>query len=290
MTVLARERAYAKVNLCLYLGPARPHDGRHGLVTMFDAVGLADELEVTTAVRDEVVCDGVTGPNLVDDALAALRAAGWRAPPVRVTITKRIPIAAGMGGGSADAAAMLRCAPRLAPLPEARLGRIAGRLGADVPSQLAPGPCLGVGAGETLLPAPPLEPYGAVVLPQPFPLSTAGVYREADRLGLGRSGLELAALRDQLTTELRREHVVNDLQPAALSLHPEIAGALDDAIGAGADQAIVCGSGPTVIGLYWGDRGPGRARAAVRALLGRHPAAAAVAPVRKGVQASMANE
>ena len=69
---------------------------------------------------DEVVCDGVQGPNLVSDALLALRAAGWAAPPVRVEIGKRIPVAAGMGGGSADAAAMLRCAPRLSPVDAGR--------------------------------------------------------------------------------------------------------------------------------------------------------------------------
>ncbi|HTU97511.1 MAG TPA: hypothetical protein VMF14_16815, partial [Solirubrobacteraceae bacterium] len=68
MTVLARERAPAKINLCLYLGPTR-EDGRHELVTLFDAVSLYDELEVSSAVQDEVVCDGVEGPNLVGDAL-----------------------------------------------------------------------------------------------------------------------------------------------------------------------------------------------------------------------------
>ncbi|MGZ4274673.1 MAG: GHMP family kinase ATP-binding protein, partial [Solirubrobacteraceae bacterium] len=130
MTVLTSERAPAKINLCLYLGPTRP-DGRHELVTLFDAVTLFDELEVAAAGVDEVVCEGVEGPNLVAAALAALRDAGWEAPPLRVTITKRIPVAAGMGGGSADAAALLRLAPRLGSVTQDALKAIAAGLGAD---------------------------------------------------------------------------------------------------------------------------------------------------------------
>ena len=110
MTLPTSERAPAKINLCLYLGPTRD-DGRHELVTLFDAVSLYDDLAVTEAPGDEVLCEDVSGPNLVAEALGALREAGWGAPPVRVSIAKRIPVAAGMGGGSADAAALLRLAP-----------------------------------------------------------------------------------------------------------------------------------------------------------------------------------
>ena len=196
MSLTVIEQAYAKVNLCLFLGPTRD-DGRHELVTVFDSVRLADELIVgeSEASVDEVVCDGVRGPNLVSDALRGLREAGWTAPPVRVEIWKRIPVAAGMGGGSADAAAMLRCARRLSPVEDRDLSRIAASLGADVPSQLRPGPSLGTGAGEQIEPLATLESYGVLVLPQPFALSTPDVYREADRLGLGRTAEELAGLR-----------------------------------------------------------------------------------------------
>jgi 4-diphosphocytidyl-2-C-methyl-D-erythritol kinase len=289
MTVLATESAPAKINLCLFLGPARA-DGRHELVTVFDSVGLADELEVRRSVRDEVVCQGVAGPNLVDDALAALRVAGWDAPPVKVTITKRIPVAAGMGGGSADAAGMLRLAPRLGAVPERSVGRIAVALGADVPSQLAPGPSLGTGAGDTVRGLPPLPPYGVLVVPQPFPLSTAGVYREADWLGLSRAPEELESVRARLGKGLPVELIVNDLQPAALSLAPSIDDALRAALDAGADHALVCGSGPTVIGLFWGPRGSERARTAAAGLRAAHPGAVATGPVRGGVGDSMANE
>jgi len=281
MTVLARERAPAKINLCLYLGATRD-DGRHELVTLFDSVSLFDDLEVATATADDVVCEGVSGPNLVHDALDGLRQAGWDAPPVRVTITKRIPVAAGMGGGSADAAAILRVAPRLGATDGTSRLRIAGRLGADVPSQLVPGPWVGVGAGHRLLPAPELPPYSIVVVPQPFPLSTVDVYREADRLSLGRSAVELEVVRHQLTLGFSTELIVNDLEPAALSLAPRLGETLGEVQRVGADHAIVCGSGPTIIGLFWGPEGSGRAREAASALRAVHPEVLAADPVRGG--------
>lgn len=291
MTWPVRERAYAKVNLCLFLGPPRP-DGRHELVTLFDSVSLADTLTVAPveAEADEVVCDGVPGPNLVADALSALRAAGWEGPRLRVQIDKRIPVAAGMGGGSADAAAMLRLAPHLAPIAAPVLARVAAGLGADVPSQLRPGPSLGTGAGEVLeaVPAPPA--YGVLVLPAPFPLSTADVYQEADRLGLARPPADLAALRARvvgvLPDRLPDALAVNDLQSAALALAPAIGDALAAARRAGADHSLVCGSGPTVIGLFWGGDGPDRASAAARNL----PGALAARPVRGGVDATVPNQ
>jgi 4-diphosphocytidyl-2-C-methyl-D-erythritol kinase len=271
------ERAPAKVNLCLFLGPARA-DGRHELVTVFDSVALFDHLEIAEAAADEVVCEGVAEPNLVAEALAGLRAAGWAAPPLRVVIRKRIPVAAGLGGGSADAAAMLRCAPRLAPVDAATVSEIAARLGSDVPSQLHPGPSLGTGAGEILAPLAALEPYGLVVLPQRFELSTRDVYREADRLGLARSPAELADLAARLGAGLPGR-LANDLEPAALSLAPGIGAALGRARDAGADDAIVCGSGPTVIGVFRGLEGVGRARRAADELTD----AIVAAPVREGV-------
>jgi 4-diphosphocytidyl-2-C-methyl-D-erythritol kinase len=272
-----RERAAAKVNLCLYLGPTRA-DGRHELVTVFDSVSVFDELQIAYGAADEVVCAGVSGRNLVADALAGLRDAGWAAPPVKVVIHKRIPVAAGMGGGSADAAAMLRCAPRLAPVADRVLELIAAALGADVPSQLHPGPSLGTGAGETLAPLPSFSPYGVLVLPQPFPLATGDVYREADRLGLARPGGELGPLAVGLTDRLP-DRLVNDLQPAALSLAPQIGAVIARAWEVGADDAIVCGSGPTVIGVFRGADGERRAERAAAELEQGFSAV----PVRAGV-------
>jgi len=138
-------------------------------------------------------------------------------------------------------------AGRLAPARD--LGRVAAGLGADVPSQLSPGLSLGTGAGERIAVRPPLAPHALVVVPQPHRLSTSDVYAEADRLGLPRTREELARLLGELESALAPgarldpELVVNDLEPAAVSLCADVGRALEAVRGAGADQTIVCGSG-----------------------------------------------
>jgi 4-diphosphocytidyl-2-C-methyl-D-erythritol kinase len=240
-----RELAPAKVNLCLCVGELR-RDGRHELVSLIQSVTLCDELELTDADHDEVLCPGVEGPNLVTAALAAFRdATGWDGPPQRIEIVKRIPVAAGMGGGSADAAAALRLLARRSGLGGGELlHELAAQLGSDVPSQLRPGRVLVRGAGELVARLPDPRGLGVLVLPSRASLQTAAVYREADRLGPRRSAGALAAL-DPLALI-----GVNDLEAAALSLQPSIAAALALAREAGAAPAMVCGSGPTAIGLF----------------------------------------
>ncbi len=268
--------APGKVNLCLFLGGAR-EDGRHELVTLFESVSLADSLTLTESSSDEVICPGVEGPNLAATALAELRARGWGGPPLRIEIEKRIPVAAGMAGGSADAAAVLRLATELAPGRPEEVAAIAAALGSDVPSQLTPGLVLGTGAGDMVEPLLPLAPHAFVIVPLPFALSTADVYAEADRLGLGRSNGELRRLEARLRAgELPHG---NDLEPAARSLCPSIDEALAAARDAGAELAFVCGSGPTVAGLYWGADSSGRAQAAADALTERFHGAIAATPV-----------
>ena len=261
-----RELAPGKVNLCLLLGEVR-EDGRHELVTVIESVSLADELEVSALEKgpDRVICAGVDGPNIVAGALEALRAHGWDAPPVEVEIRKRVPVAAGMGGGSADAAAMLRVAARLAAFPGGAIAGLAADLGADVPSQLDPGLSLATGAGERAQARPPLAPHALAIVPQPRRLSTADVYAEADRLGLPRTrenlNDRLRELESVLAAGVRLpgELLVNDLEPASVSLCPDVALALDAVRAAGADHALVCGSGPTVAGLCWGEDAAARA-------------------------------
>jgi 4-diphosphocytidyl-2-C-methyl-D-erythritol kinase len=275
-----RARAPAKINLCLFLGPQRD-DGKHQLVTLFESVSLADELELTTrpVLEDEVSCGGLAGPNIVARALAELRARGWSAPGVDVRIDKQIPIAAGMGGGSADAAAVLRMAQRLAPMPDQLIDELAAQLGADVPSQIAPGLVLGTGAGDVVERMSPLPLHAFLILPSSHSLSTADVYAEADRLRLPRAATELAAL----APEVRRTPqtlLINDLEHAAVSLCPEITRALAAARDAGCDQAFVCGSGPTVAAVYWGAGGRERAATAATALADRFPGATAAVPVQ----------
>jgi 4-diphosphocytidyl-2-C-methyl-D-erythritol kinase len=263
-----RALAPAKVNLGLFLGPVRELDARHELVSVMQSVSLADELTLepapAQAIGDEVLCPGVPGPagdNLAALALAAFRSAtGWDAPPLRLRIVKRIPVAAGLGGGSADAAAALRLAMCVSGLGEVELlHELAARLGADVPAQISPGRWLASGAGERLreLPAP-TGSLGVLVLPLAAQLSTGAVYSEADRLGLARAPAALVEAMTALSGALARGEplpaepglLVNDLERAAISLCPEIGAALDEARQAGAARALVSGSGPTVVGLF----------------------------------------
>jgi 4-diphosphocytidyl-2-C-methyl-D-erythritol kinase len=280
-----RELAPGKINLGLFLGPLRP-DGRHELVTLYESVSLADELVIAEGgPADEVEAAGVEEPNLVSRALEGLRGLGWSAPPVRVEIEKRIPIAAGMGGGSADAAAILRVAPRLAPVSATAVAELAAELGADVPAQLTPGVAVGTGAGEIVSQRGPLPEHAVLVLPSEERLSTPAVYAEADRLGLARSEGELRERLEELErvladgARLPGSLLVNDLEAAARSLCPRISHGLEAARGAGADEVLVCGSGPTVIGVYWGEGGAARAEASAAALAGRFPRATAARPV-----------
>jgi 4-diphosphocytidyl-2-C-methyl-D-erythritol kinase len=256
--------APAKLNLCLYLGAPR-EDGLHGLCSLFEPLALADLITVTPAERDEVVCPGVEGENLAARALAGLRERGWQREPLRIEIEKRVPVAAGLGGGSGDAAAVLR----LAAGEVAELPQLAAELGADVPSQLRPSLSLVRGAGELVEPLPEPAEHGVVLLPGGGGLSTAAVFAAADRLGLGRGAAEL----DELAARLREvagagasplsypDLLVNDLEPAALSLRPDVGEALDALRAAGAPKAILSGSGPTAVGLF-GDLAAAEAAAA----------------------------
>jgi len=264
--------APAKLNLGLYLGRPRP-DGLHELCSLFEPLALADLLRITEAERDEVVCPGVEGENLAARALAALRERGWDAQPLRIEIEKRTPVAAGLGGGSADAAAVLRLAApdcvrsndrtaaRSANAPVGvveDLPAIAAELGADVPSQLRPALALVRGAGERVEPLPAPAEHAVVLLPGGGGLSTKDVFDEADRLGLGRDEDEL----DRIAGELRVaagagasplsyvDLLVNDLEPAAISLRPDIGDALDVLRRSGAPAVFLSGSGPTAVGLF----------------------------------------
>lgn len=288
MTAL-RARAPGKVNLCLFVGAPRA-DGLHPLVSVVQPVSLADELYLEPAPPgtpgDEVRCPGIEGVNLAAQALAAYRdASGWDAPPQRLTIAKRVPVAAGMGGGSGDAAAALRLAAHAAGREgDPLLRELAPRLGADVPAQIEPSRALVTGVGEEIEPLPDPPTFGVLVLPGQNGLSTPAVYAQADRMRIGRSHEDLLARRSAVraaATALPVWFMHNDLEAAALALAPTIGPALADARSAGADHAMVSGSGPTVVGLFKGSDGPARARAAALALVasGAHPRAVAAEPV-----------
>ncbi|HEX3392631.1 MAG TPA: 4-(cytidine 5'-diphospho)-2-C-methyl-D-erythritol kinase [Solirubrobacteraceae bacterium] len=282
MALPLRTLAPAKINLGLFVGPTRP-DGKHELVSVMQPVSLADEITLEPAADgDEVVCPGVEGENLAARAIELFRqATGWNEGPVRLSIDKRIPVAAGMGGGSADAGAALRLMRAASGLSDMDLLlTLAAELGADVPAQVMPTRTLATGAGELLEPLPdPFSPIGVLVLPQAQGLSTAAVYAQADRTQPARDARYLVDRREGLRAAFALgaavpEHMLlaNDLQDACRSLSLEVAPALAQAQEAGAEHAFVSGSGPTVVGLFARANGAERARRAAAALAGRVPA------------------
>lgn len=244
--------APAKLNLCLYLGQRR-QDGYHDLASIFEPLSLHDILRVSAAGQDEVICEGVDGENLATRALQLLRSEGWQADPVRIEIEKNIPVAAGLGGGSADAAAVLR----LAGGEVDDLAGIAALIGADVPSQIDPMACLVEGIGQKLTSLPEPAEHWVVLVTFDEGLSTADVFAAADRLGAGRSAEDLEEISGRLWAVASGgvsplaypSLLVNDLEPAAMSLHSGIGPAMDRLALAGAGFVGMTGSGPTVFGI-----------------------------------------
>ncbi len=257
----------AKVNLQLAVGPPRA-DGYHSLVTVFHAVSLFDEVTVLSADKTSLTVTGedaaavpLDRSNLAWKAASALvKAAGLRGSAVEIRIRKRIPVAAGLAGGSADAAATLLACNELwqTGLSQRQLSELAAGLGSDVPFALLGGTAVGRGRGEELTPALAAGSYHWALAFAHQGLSTAQVYATCDRLRAAR-----AAAGDQpepgepelsrpLMTALRSGDparvgplLSNDLQPAALSLQPELRRALTAGREHGALGAIVSGSGPT---------------------------------------------
>jgi 4-diphosphocytidyl-2-C-methyl-D-erythritol kinase len=252
-------RVPAKVNLALSVGPRRA-DGYHDLVTVFHAVSLYDEVTAEPSKQLEVVLtgeqtDGVpAGPeNLAARAATALGERCGVEPAVRLTIRKGIPVAGGMAGGSADAAAALVACDALWQTGQARddLHEIAGTLGSDVPFLLYGGTAIGTGRGDRLTPALTHGEFHWVFALADGGLSTPEVYGMCDRLRGDRPVPEpsvdpamMAALRAGDASALAAA-LHNDLEPAALSLRPALRTTLRAGREAGALGALVSGSGPT---------------------------------------------
>jgi 4-diphosphocytidyl-2-C-methyl-D-erythritol kinase len=243
----ASASAYAKLNLALVVGPLRS-DGKHEVVTVLQAIDLHDDVELEPA--SGLTVEGYEDDTLVRAALEALAERAGIPPAWRVRVEKRIPVAAGLGGGSSDAAAALRLAnERLAePLPHDELHEIAAQLGSDVPFFLEAGSQLATGDGSDLSPLElPTDYVVLVVLPTgERKESTASVYRRFDeRCGAEGFDERRAVLRRSLETVQRAPDLArlpgNDLAWSALS---------DEFVRLGAFRADVTGAGPAVYGLF----------------------------------------
>ncbi|MCE1179109.1 MAG: 4-(cytidine 5'-diphospho)-2-C-methyl-D-erythritol kinase [Micrococcales bacterium] len=253
-------RVPAKVNLELLVGPARA-DGFHSLSTVYQAVSLFDDVTVESADDWSVVVRGAQASFVPADATnLALRGARALADaagvqtPVAITIDKEIPVAGGMAGGSADAAAALVACDHHWGLRTRReeLEELAAELGSDVPFLIAGGTAMGSGRGELIAPVLARGAFNWVFALAREGLSTPSVFRELDRLRGDAEVLEpvpspelMSALRSGDAHSLAAV-LANDLQEAAFSLRPELRECLDAGMAFGALGGIVSGSGPTI--------------------------------------------
>jgi 4-diphosphocytidyl-2-C-methyl-D-erythritol kinase len=244
---MSRARAYAKINLALVVGPLRP-DAKHEVVTVLQRVDLYDEVEVEPA--DSLAVEGFPQDTLVRTALEALAETADIQPDWHARIEKRIPVAAGLGGGSADAAAALELANALLPEPlsPAELHESAARIGADVSFFLRKGSQLATGDGSELAQIELPQDYVVLlVLPDHHTKeSTEAVYRSFDER-TGAEGFQdrRTALLDALARVRQPDHLAelprNDLASSPLAAELERLGAF---------RADVTGAGPAVYGLF----------------------------------------
>ncbi len=255
-------RAPAKLNLHLRVGPVRA-DGFHDLVTVYHAVSLYDEVRATRASALSITVGGVGASSVPLDrtnlAVRAATALAHRAgvePLAHLHIDKAIPVAGGLAGGSADAAAALVACNALwdTRLPPAALVELAADLGSDVPFALTGGTALGTGHGELVQPVPDAGDWHWVLAVADGGLSTPAVYRAYDERTLDRPTQDrppqdgLAAILDALRAGVPAalgQAMGNDLQAAALCLRPELRRTLDAGATLGARGCLVSGSGPT---------------------------------------------
>lgn len=252
-------RAPSKVNLHLGVGDLRA-DGYHELTTVFQALSLADDLEITPAASLAIRVSGESAievptdrTNLVWQAAVRLGHLAGRAPLVEIAISKGIPVAGGMAGGSADAAAALVGLNELWDLGLGRdeLSAVAAELGSDVPFALHGGTALGTGRGERLLPVLSRNTFHWVLALAKGGLSTPAVFTELDRLRVQGDPPRLGEPQELMQALAAGDPkqlaplLGNDLQAAALSLRPDLRRTLRAGIDAGALAGLVSGSGPT---------------------------------------------
>jgi 4-diphosphocytidyl-2-C-methyl-D-erythritol kinase len=249
--------APAKINLCLHV-TGRRQDGYHLLDSLAIFAGAGDEVEAEPAEDLTLIIEGpfaaglrAEPDNLVLRAARALAVAAGIAPRARITLHKHLPIASGIGGGSADAAAALRVLQRLwaTGLPEPDLHALAASLGADVPVCLAAAPARMTGIGEILHPAPALPEFGLVLVNPGLAVSTPAVFR-ARQAGFSQPLALPEAWKDAAAMALDLAQLRNDLEPPAIGLCPAIGEVLRALRAApGVLLARMSGSGATCFAL-----------------------------------------
>ena len=268
----SRIRAHAKINLSLRVG-ALQADGFHPLQTVFQSLALHDTLEITPRPGSfELTCGDPGVPvddrNLVTRAARALWSAlGREGEPrgVAVHLTKHIPMQAGLGGGSADAASALTALAHLWRRRGVRvdLADIGAALGSDVPYFLLGGTALGLSRGEELYPLDDLQAYSVVLALPAFGVATADAYRWFDEGCPPASRVRRRAKASIEAWPGRRLALGNDLEVAVARRHPEISAARRTLKSAGAEAALMTGSGSAVFGLFAGEAPARRAARAV---------------------------
>ena len=264
---MTRVPAAAKINLALLVGPLR-EDGLHEVVTVLQRVDLCDSVTIERA--PELVVEGYRKDTLVRSALSKLAGRAGDSAAWRVQLRKRIPPAAGLGGGSADAGVALTLANRTLgqPLAEEELGGLAAEVGADVPFFLAPGPKLAEGAGERLRRLELPQDYWVVLALPRFARksSTADVYGRFDDLGGPQDFEERRGSLLEALAAVRRPRDFAAFPPNDLVVAAGRPTLVDELIGRGAFRADVSGAGPAVYGLFHHRRD---AQAAARRLRAR---------------------
>jgi 4-diphosphocytidyl-2-C-methyl-D-erythritol kinase len=255
-----RVRAFAKINRSLRVLGTRD-DGYHELRTIFQSIALHDTLTVrTTRGTVELTCSDPTcptdGANLVTRAAQRMwTAAGRRGAPrgVAIDLEKRIPMQAGLGGGSSDAAAALRLLARRWRVGEEKVRAAAAALGADVPYFLEGGTVLGLERGDLLFPLIDSPPAWVVLVLPDFGVSTKEAFGWLDQsIGVqnARATRHRASETAAAARPAPRPERVNDLEPAVVARHPEIGRIISALLAAGAFQAAMSGSGSAVFGLF----------------------------------------
>lgn len=245
-------RASAKVNLGLRVGSLRD-DGFHPLSGVFQSVDVVDDLQIEAAETDSIgsssggpVPDGLD--NLAFRALEAVRSQTTSLQPIALTLDKTIPTAAGLGGGSADAAAALGLAGRYFGVDQATLRELAPTLGSDVPFCLMGGTARVGGRGDVIEPLDPLSGFALAIVVPPVEISTPAVFRKWDEMA-GPTGLAMAEL--DLPPVLRGDgDLVNDLYPATAALSSIVDEWRTELVDGWGRPVMMSGSGPSLYAFF----------------------------------------